>query len=339
MMNEHMLLGKLNLPDAPSIPGLAFRGFRGEVDYPAMVAVITSAKTVDQIERVDSVERVAQYYSHLVNSDPYHDMLFAEVDGLVIAYNRVNWRVERKGDRIYQHFGFMNPEWRRKGIGQAMLRHAEQRLREIAAGHLQDHPGFYESFATNTEVGCNVLLLSEGYTTARHAFNMVRPDLENIQDYKLPEGLEVRPVQPEHYRLIYEASQEAFQDNWGFSPEDTEPLEAWLDNPNFDPTLWRVAWDGDQVAGMVLSFIDIAENLEYNRKRGYTENICVRRPWRRRGLARALIALSLHAIKERGMTEAALGVDSQNETGALQLYESVGFRMVKRFSFYRKPME
>ncbi len=182
------------------------------------------------------------------------------------------------------------------------------------------------------------LLLSEGYAAVRHGFDMVRPDLENIQDCQVPYGLDVRPVRPEHYRLIHAASMEAFQDSWGFSLQDAEPLEAWLDKPNFDPSLWRVAWDGDQVAGMVLSFIDSDENLEYNRKRGYTENICVRRPCRRRGLARALIALSLHALQERGMTEAALGVDSQNATGALDLYESMGYCTVKRTSFYRKPL-
>ncbi len=89
---------------------------------------------------------------------------------------------------------------------------------------------------------------------------------------------------------------------------------------------------------MVLSYIDDRENLAYNRKRGWTEDISVRRPWRRRGLARALLVQSLHAVRQRGMQEAALGVDTQNQTGALNLYESVGFRAVKRWTTYRKPM-
>jgi ribosomal protein S18 acetylase RimI-like enzyme len=131
---------------------------------------------------------------------------------------------------------------------------------------------------------------------------------------------------------------EAFRDHWGFAEDAEEPLEQWLESRTFDPTLWRVAWEGDQVAGMVLSFIDEEENREYNRNRGWTENICVRRPWRKRGLARALIARSLQAVKERGMAEAALGVDTQNLNGALHLYESMGYRPVKRESIYRKPM-
>jgi ribosomal protein S18 acetylase RimI-like enzyme len=90
---------------------------------------------------------------------------------------------------------------------------------------------------------------------------------------------------------------------------------------------------------MVRSFINHAENAEYNRKRGWTEFISVRRPWRKRGLARALIVESFEVLKQHGMTEAALGVDAENLSGALRVYESVGFRVVKRSSTYRKPLD
>jgi mycothiol synthase len=332
---NHMLF----VQDAPAVPGLTFRGFRSENDFPKMVAVIQGSKVIDQIERVDTAEDVARNYRYLVNSDPYRDMLFAEVDGEVIGYSRVCWFDERGRKRIYQHFGFLLPEWRRKGIGRAMLHYNQQRLREIASGHPNGILRFFDSFAADTEISATALLLSEGYTTMRHFYNMVRPDLENIPEAPMPAGLEVRPVEPGHYQSIRNATIESFRDHWGFS-EDLEPtVEQWVEEPFFDPSLWRVAWDGDQVAGMVLSYIDQRENAEYNRKRGWTENICVRRPWRRRGLARSLIVQSLYAIKERGMTEAALGVDTQNLTGALHLYESVGFRPIKRVTNYQKPFE
>ncbi|MCK4310901.1 MAG: GNAT family N-acetyltransferase, partial [Methanomicrobia archaeon] len=106
----------------------------------------------------------------------------------------------------------------------------------------------------------------------------------------------------------------------------------------FDPTLWQIAWAGDEIAGMVQSYINKKENEKYNRERGYTENICVRRPWRKRGLAKALIARSFKIIKERGMTEAALGVDTENPSGALRLYKSMGFKVAKQFAAYRKPL-
>jgi ribosomal protein S18 acetylase RimI-like enzyme len=90
---------------------------------------------------------------------------------------------------------------------------------------------------------------------------------------------------------------------------------------------------------MVRNFIDKEQNARFNRLRGYTENISVRRPWRKRGLARALIARSFHVLKAQGMTEAALGVDTENPSGALHLYESMGFRVVKSSASYRKPLE
>jgi mycothiol synthase len=148
----------------------------------------------------------------------------------------------------------------------------------------------------------------------------------------------VRPVQPEHMRLIWEASNEAFRDHWGYIPDPWEAFDQMMSDPDFDPSLWRVAWQGNEVAGMVLSFINKDENVMYGHKRGYTENICVRRLWRKQGLAKALIALSLNAIKDRGMAEAGLGVDAENISGALHLYESMGYRVVKRTTIYRKPV-
>jgi mycothiol synthase len=343
--NKH-LNDTIAVSDAPVIPGLTFRGFRGEVDYPAMVAVIVSSKEADGVEWAISVEDTARSYRHLVNCDPYRDMLFVEMNGEVIGYSRVWWRQELDGKRLYQQFAHLLPEWRGKGIRRAIVRHNECRLREIAADHPApldasspaDGPRFFEAGTSDTEVHWEALLISEGYEPVRYGFEMVRPNLDDILNPPLPEGLEVRPVPPEHYRTVWKAEEEAFRDHWGASEWRDEWYEEWLESPTFNPDLWQVAWDGAEVAGMVLNFINEKENEEYNRKRGYTEDICVRSPWRRRGLARALIARSLELLKDRGMTEAALGVDTQNPNGALQLYESMGYRRVKRYTTYRKSL-
>ena len=186
------------------------------------------------------------------------------------------------------------------------------------------------------------MLESAGYTPARYSNNMVRPSLDDIPDFPLPPGLEVRPARPEHYRRIWDAQIEAFQDHWGFLQHPEEDYQMWLNDPiYFQPALWQVAWDvaTDEVAGMVLTFIDAAENERWGRRRGYTEGISVRRPWRRRGLARALIAHSLRAQRDVGMTESALGVDSESLTGATRVYEDCGFLTVTVDMLYRKPLE
>jgi ribosomal protein S18 acetylase RimI-like enzyme len=123
----------------------------------------------------------------------------------------------------------------------------------------------------------------------------------------------------------------------------TKPMEEWyqfwMDHHEFQPEKWQVAWGGDKVAGAVQPFINEDENRLFNRKRGYTENIHVGREWRKKGVAKALIARSLHLLKDLGMEEACLGVDAENPTGALHVYQSMGFKEVQRYMTYRKPLE
>jgi len=148
-------------------------------------------------------------------------------------------------------------------------------------------------------------------------------------------------VLPEHYRAIWDADTEAFRDHWGFVEPGEEDYQAWLaDKTVFQPELWQIAWDvaQNQVAGQVRTYIDHEQNETYHRQRGWTESISVRRPWRRRGLARALIIRSLRAQKEAGMRESALWVDSENLSGATRVYEECGFRVAKRETIYQKSL-
>lgn len=336
------LLDMIQTGTAPQIPGLVFRYYRDLEDIPHMWAAIEGCKHVDGWERSDTVEDMIRTYTHLHNCDPTQDALLAEIDGQVVGYTRVDWDINGEGQWSGMKFCCVLPEWRRRGIGSALLRFNEARLCQIAAALKQrgevpaEMPTVYVSFVGGAEKDCADLLLENGYHTERFFAEMVRPDLENIPDLPMPQGLEIRPVSAEQMRVVWEASNEAFRDHWGYVPDPWEDWVAWSEGPTFDPSLWRVAWDGDQIAGMVLSFIDAAQNKEYGRLRGYTENICVRRPWRKRGLAHALIADSLRALKARGMQEAALGVDAENLSGALQLYEQMGFRTIKHNTFFKK---
>lgn len=333
-MNDNIVI-----PNAPSIPGLVFRRFRGEADYPHMAALIAACKAADSVERSTSVEDIARTYRHLENCDPQTDMLFAEVDGQVIAYGRLWWADEADGTLLYLPFGFLHPDWRGKGIGSAMWDAAENRARQIAAAHNKETPKFFQAEPFTTEKALVALLESRGYQPVRYETHMVRDLSQPFPEAPMPPGLEVRPVKPEHVRPIFDASNEAFRDHWGARDESEEEYQSALEDPNFRPELWKVAWAGDQIASVIHNFIDEKENAEYNRRRGYTEGICTRRPWRKMGLARSLLVQSMKMFKEMGMTETALSVDSQNLSGAFRLYEGVGYRKVKQQTIYRKPME
>jgi mycothiol synthase len=340
----------IQLPDAPGIHGLRFRRFRAGDDFNHMATITRVSAEVDDTERADTAEELAKMYEHLTNSDPYTDMIFAEVDPgagrapEVIGYSRGAWRIKgsgASGEYWYMFFGRLLPHWRHKGIGHAMLRWVEGRLREIAAAHPTEVEKYFISLAAQGETGLAAMLEKTGYQPVRYFFEMVRPDLENIHNTPLPEGLELRPVLSEHYQAIWNADNEAFRDHWGYSEPSEQDYQAWLvDKTSFQPELWQVAWDiaTNQVAGQVRTYIDHEQNKLYHRQRGWTEAISVRRPFRRRGLARALIAESLRVQKQAGMTESALGVDSENLSGATKIYEDCGFRVVKTETIYRKAL-
>lgn len=112
-----------------------------------------------------------------------------------------------------------------------------------------------------------------------------------------------------------------------------------MKDPTFNPKLWKIAWDEDRVAGVVMNFYNEKENEEYQRKRGYTENISVGRPWRKRGLAKSLITQSMQMFKKMGFAETALGVDAENTSGALNLYRGLGYKVIKQSTTYRKEMK
>ncbi len=232
----------------------------------------------------------------------------------------------------------MLPEWRGKGIGRALLHWAEARAREMNHVEPTDAPAYFGTSAYSTMPGLTNLLKEESYSPVRFEFHMETPDLNHIPDAPMPEGLEIRPAKPEQYRAIMEANAEAFRDHWGATETDDKDIDTWLSHPLNQPELWVVAWDGDQVAGSILNFIDRNFNEREGRKLGYTESISVRRLWRKRGLARAMLSHSMKLHRDLGMEQTALGVDTENPSGALQLYESMGYQEKAKSTTYRKPI-
>lgn len=331
----------VTLPESPDIPGLVFRRFRGESDYPGIAATDNASREVDGMEWVLTVEDIAREYSHLVNSDPLRDMIIAEINGEMVGFSRGEWLLEVSGLYRYSFLIRLTPAWRGRGIRRAMLRWMEARMRQVAAEHPAGAHKVFSMWAGSKAKSLTALLESEGYRPARYFNQMTRPLDGDLPDFPMPPGLEMRPVRPEHYRLIWEASEEAFRDHWGFSPSEEEYYQEWLEDPViFQPELWQIAWDTErnEIAGQVRTFIDELENGKHNRRRGYTEFISVRRPYRRRGLARALIAESLRVQKAHGMTESALTVDTESLTGATRIYEDCGFTVESRSTSYRKPL-
>ena len=208
----------MTITNAPEIAGLVFRSFDPEQDFPALVDLMNVCNEADHAEEIITVESMRNFYAHAVNFNPSTDMLLAQVEGYLVGCGRVNWWVNDVGERLYGLNGCIHPEWRGKGIGRALLGWQEAHARELAATHPTTEPRFLQAFVMDTVPATVRLFERAGFTKIRYGFMMVRPNLDDVPDLPLPEGLEVRPVRPEDLRAIWEADDEAFRDHWGHRP-------------------------------------------------------------------------------------------------------------------------
>ncbi len=333
------MAGTVTVHGAPGISGLRFRQINAPEDYHNINMIFKASSEEDDKDYSETVDDISSYYSHLANCDPEKDILFVEVSGKAIGYSRV-WYVVKNDvqGRMFQFFAALVPEWRGKGIREAMLSWCESRIGEMMSSMPVDSQNEIILWVMESEREWRSILEANGYETVRYGFKMIRPLSQPIPVCPLPEGIDVRPVTPDQYRKIWDADIEASKDGWLSLKAEDEWYESWVSDRLFQPELWQVAWDGDRVAGAVQNWIDTEENERFNRRWGWTENIHVGREWRGRGIAKALIARSFDVLKGRGMETAALGVDALNPTGALQLYKTMGFVENKRSFTYLKKL-
>jgi mycothiol synthase len=323
-----------------TVPGLRLRLYAGEPDLADIVRVENLEAEADALPERNSVEDRTAHFAHASESfDPRRDVTLAEVDGQVVAVGIRSAVDTTDGFREYRLHGAVDPAWRRRGIGATILRENERRLRDLAAAEHGASRRVFGSWSGQSQVWDTRLLEGAGYAAARYFFDMVRPNLDDVEEVPLPDGLELRPITPDLARAVWDADIEAFQDHWGGFDHSEEQLQRWLTSPSNDLSIWLVAFDGDEIAGGVINSIDAHQNKAMNFKRGWLSSVFTRRQWRRRGVARALIAQSLQLLRARGMTSAALGVDAENPSGALGLYEGMGFGVNYRATAWRRDFE
>ena len=320
---------------------ITFRNFQGETDFGLMHEIVLESNQADQITDPLTEDDLRNWCTPSNRFDHHKDILFGlDEKGSEIGFSRMTWYTGKDGVRLYCQVSYLREESRGQGLWLQMVKKNDIRLREIAAHHPESEQGFCQAWASKNEKDWISALEINDYQAVRHFNNMIRK-LDGIPDYVLPTGLDIRPVQPEHLKSIWEAQREVQVELFEFVEErwKNETYQSWADDSSHTPHLWQVAWDGDQVAGMVLPRINENDNQELNRKRGYTEHIFVRKPWRQRGLAKALLARSLQTLKIQGMEEAELGVDSENDSGAFEFYKQMGYQTESIDIWFRKPMK
>ena len=224
------------------------------------------------------------------------------------------------------------PEYAGRGIDKHLLHLAEewaQRQISLANPDARVTLFSWESSLNNTT---QLALLQTGFREVRRSWRMEIGMSQAPFAPAWPDQVTVRTFVPARdIRTVYTAIEEAFQDHWGHMEGNFDEWKHWtIDRENFDPTLWFLAFDGEEIAGISL--------CTYQVEFGWVDTLAVRRPWRRKGLGMALLLHSFCEFYRRGKSKVGLGVDSQNLTGATRLYERAGMHVARTYISYEKEL-
>lgn len=185
------------------------------------------------------------------------------------------------------------------------------------------------------------LLESHDFRPVRYGYKMARPLNEPIPEPRLPEGFTLRTARGEpDMEPWVEMSNQSFIDHWNFHPMTVEDHKHDLTNPNYNPELDLIVIAPDGTfAAFAFCEIDPEGNATNHTSEGTIDGLGTRRGFRRIGLGRAVLLAAMHALKAAGIETAVLGVDAENPTGALNLYESEGFHKVNTSVTYQKDLD
>jgi mycothiol synthase len=250
-------------------------------------------------------------------------------DGQIVGFEEFN---NRHKHATLETDGYVHPKFTGLGIGTTMLRAIEVRARKEMILAEQDVRVTLHSTIDNRDQASHDLHKNEGYQPVRYHWRMEIKLEASPAVPTLPQGIELRPFNKDkHARAVLDAQNDAFRDQWGSHAME---FEGWslrkFGHKDFDPSLWLIAWDGDQIAG-----------FSQNRFRmgiGWVGTLGVRAAWRKRGLGEALLLHSFGNFYQRGIKTIGLGVDASNPTGATRLYQKVGMHIASQFLTYEKEL-
>ena len=235
--------------------------------------------------------------------------------------------------RIYSG-GDVLPEYRGRGIGTHLLRLNEQRAQAHLVEAAPDVRVYILSWVDEKDVATAHLLEKHDYKVIRSSWRMNIKLDSTPPEPAWPERITIQTLADDMslFHAVFEADEEAFEDHWGHMPMKFEEWEHWTSKrENYDPSLWFLAMDGDQIAGVALCQDDKENGA-------WVHSLGIRRLWRRKGLGLALLHHAFGEFYRRGLYDVYLGVDAQSLTGATRLYERAGMHVVRRANTYEKEL-
>ena len=262
-------------------------------------------------------------------------------DGVVAAYVRLMANPQPEGAARAYMDDYFHPAHCNRGLEEPLLDWLEarstRRLCEIAAANPGHQPLIMRLGCWDTEHDSIARFERRGFQPVRHFYRMRRDLRDPIPDGPLPAGLTLLTYAPELDERIRRACNESFRDSWGFEPFSPRDWQAsFVQHSTFRPDLSFAILDGDEVAAFSMNRFDAAAAGRTGFRAGWIGSLGTLRAWRQHGLASALLVKSMRAFQAAGLEYAVLGVDTESPTGALGLYQSLGFvPRVRSIAFHK----
>jgi ribosomal protein S18 acetylase RimI-like enzyme len=327
-------------PKALEALGLDWRP-AAEPDLEPWAALIARTARVEKpvwFERRADLEQILQSRK---NHPATSTLLVLDRQSVPRGYARITKNVD--GDKAYG-LGCVDPGWQRRGIGTALLGWLSERTIQRFA---EDAPPDRDRPVAKLRIHMEQqhehqqqLLRTNGFRVVRYFNEMHRPLGKALPEVRLADGLELVTMRADLSEDVRQAHNAAFRDHWGSEPRDEESWGFTVNDPQARPDLSAVVLDRatGTVAGYQLASHDPDGAVSRGFSEGYTELLGVRREYRGRGVAQALLADAMRRFAAAGLDRASLDVDSENPTGALALYEKLGYSAVNRSLAWDREM-
>jgi mycothiol synthase len=308
-------------------------------DLQAVCDLLNICDAVDQLDDNYSATDLALEFESPEINKAKDLRIWQDAGGRVVGFGQM-WIPKDDGKLVDASIYWrIHPETRNQGIEEQIFAFGEARAREI--GSERNQPMRLRSWTRDFDSYGRGTMEAHGFEAVRYFYKMDRPLSDPIPEPQFPEGYTMRHANDsdEDAERWVDMFNQSFIDHWNHHPLNVESHKHWMTSPKYRPegNLIAIAPDGT-FAAFCFCWIDPEDNERNNRNEGWIDILGTRRGHRKIGLGRAMLLEGFKYLKSQGIETAKLGVDAENPTGALRLYESVGFKTAQTSLAYHKDL-